>query len=549
MNRVESECPPKSVTIESMSKSPSPKRVNSLNSADSTASAESAVERIVRDAAATRIYDLVRETPLMHAPTLSALSGNQVHLKREDLQEVFSFKVRGAYHKMTRIPPARLARGVVAASAGNHAQGVALAAKRLHCQAAIVMPRHTQRIKVAAVRAFGAKVILTGENFDEANAAAREMARSEKAVFIPPFDDWDVITGNATIAAEILRRHPNPIHAVFCAVGGGGLLAGLAAYLRVARPDTRVIGVEPEDAASMKAALIAGKPVALDHVGIFADAVAVKKVGSAPFKIAQHCGVEIVTANSDAVCAAVKDIYDDTRVIMEPSGALAAAGLRIAAKRRKWKGKTLVALACGANMNFDRLRFVAERAELGENREALLAVTIPERRGSFRKFCALLGRRGVTEFNYRMSDKDAAHIFVGVEIQSADETAGLIARLRENGVTAMDLSANETAKLHARHMVGGRAEAENELAYRFEFPERPGALMNFLTRMGEMGPEWNISMFHYRNHGGDVGRVFVGAQVPPGERRKFARFLSALGYPHTAETDNPAYRMFLRKGK
>ena len=516
-------------------------------SSKSSATADAAIDRIVRGAISARIYDLVRETPLTLSPGLSAQSGNRVFLKREDLQKVFSFKIRGAYHKMTRLSPARLARGVVAASAGNHAQGVAMAARRLHCQAAIVMPRHTQRIKVSAVRALGGRVVLSGENFDEAYAAARQLARAEGALFIPPFDDWDVIAGNATIAAEIFRQHPEPIHAIFCAVGGGGLLAGLAAYARAARPETRVIGVESEDAASMKAALAAGKPVALDHVGIFADAVAVKKVGAAPFQIAKHCRTEIVTANNDAVCAAIKEIYDDSRVIMEPSGALAAAGLRIAARRRKWSGKNLVALACGANMNFDRLRFVAERADLGENREALLGVTIPERRGSFRKFCALLGRRSVTEFNYRMSDRDQAHIFAGVEIQSADETAALIRRLGDNGIGALDLSANEAAKLHFRHTVGGRARAENELAYRFEFPERPGALMNFLTRMGEMGPEWNISMFHYRNHGADVGRVFVGVQVPPGQRRKFARFLADLGYPHAAETDNPAYRMFLRQ--
>ena len=513
------------------------------------AAAASAVDRVVRGVINTRIYDLVRETPLNHSPALSARSGgNRVWLKREDLQPVFSFKIRGAYHKMTRLAPARLARGVVAASAGNHAQGVALAARRLGCQAAIVMPRHTQRIKVSAVRAFGSpRVILTGENFDEANAAARELARKERAVFIPPFDDWDVIAGNATIAAEILRQHPDPIHAIFCAVGGGGLLAGIAAYVKAARPETRVIGVEPEDAASMKAALAAGRPTPLEHVGIFADAVAVKKVGAAPFQVVRACAADIVTVNNDEVCAAVKEIYDDARVIMEPSGALAAAGLRLTARRRKWRGKNLVALACGANMNFDRLRFVAERADLGENREALLAVTIPERRGSFRKFCQMLGRRSVTEFNYRMADRDAAHIFVGVEIHSAEETAQLVQRLREGGAAAIDLSANEMAKLHARHMVGGRARAENELAYRFEFPERPGALMNFLTRMGEMGPEWNISMFHYRTHGADVGRVFVGIQVPPGQRRRFARFLSALGYPHAAETENPAYRMFLRQ--
>ena len=505
-----------------------------------------AVEGVVRGAMGARIYDLVRETPLMLSTSLSSQTGNRVLLKREDLQQVFSFKIRGAYHKMTRVSAGRLARGVVAASAGNHAQGVALAARRLHCQAAIVMPKHTQRIKISAVRAIGGRVILAGENFDEAYAAARELARTEGALFIPPFDDADVIAGNATIAAEILRQHPEPIHAIFCAVGGGGLLAGVAAFVKVARPETRVIGVEPEDAASMKAALAAGRPVALEHVGIFADAVAVKKAGAAPFRIAQYCKTEIVTVNSDAVCAAIKEIYDDSRVIMEPSGALAAAGLRAAARRKKWRGKTLVALACGANMNFDRLRFVAERADLGENREAVLAVSIPERRGSFRKFCAMLGRRSVTEFNYRMSDRNEAHIFVGVEIHSADETAGLIHRLRESGMSAIDLTGNEAAKLHIRHMVGGRARADNEVAYRFEFPERPGALMNFLTQMGQMGPEWNISMFHYRNHGADVGRVFVGVQVPPGQRRKFARFLSALGYPFAAETDNPAYRMFLR---
>ena len=503
------------------------------------------IERVARGVTSARVYDLVRETPLAFAPSISSRANNRVLLKREDLQPVFSFKIRGAYHKMTRVAPEQLARGVVAASAGNHAQGVALAARRLQCPADIFMPSGAQHIKVAAVRALGARVVLTGENFDEADAAARKFAQRKRALFIPPFDDWDVIAGNATVAAEILRAHPGPIAAIFCAVGGGGLLAGVAAYVKAARPETRVIGVEPEDAAGMKAALAAGKPVALDHVGIFADAVAVRKVGAKPFQIVRRCKPEIVTVSNDAVCAAVKEIYDDTRVIMEPSGALAVAGLRAVA-RKKWRGETLVALACGANMNFDRLRFVAERAELGEDREALLAVTIPERRGSFRKFCGMLGGRAVTEFNYRMSDRDRAHIFVGVEIQARREAGMLIRRLRAAGMKATDLSDNEAAKLHARHMVGGRAKAENELAYRFEFPERPGALMNFLRRMGRMGPEWNISMFHYRNHGADVGRVFVGVQVPPGQRRAFARFLRELGYPHADETGNPAYRMFLR---
>lgn len=504
---------------------------------------------LLRDVIGARIYDLVRETPLSPATGISAACGNEVLLKREDLQDVFSFKIRGAYHKMTRLPPARLRRGVVAASAGNHAQGVALAARHLHCRAAIVMPRHTQKIKVDAVRARGARVVLQGDSFDESQAAARQLAREERATFIPPFDDADIIAGNGTIAAEILRQHPGPLHAIFCAVGGGGLAAGIAGYVKALRPEVKVIGVEAEESACMGASLRAGRRVSLDQVGTFADAVAVKQPGALPFKIFQKLVDEVVSVSNDELCAAIKDMYEDTRVIFEPGGALAVAGLKSYAARRRIRRRSFVAVACGANMNFDRLRFVAERAEIGEQREALLAVTIPERPGSFRRFCAMLGHRAVTEFNYRLADPNEAHIFVGVEIHRAAERRDLIRKLRAAGLPTVDLTENETAKLHIRHMVGGRAAARNEVLYRFEFPERPGALMNFLDTVGRAGLNWNISLFHYRNNGADAGRVLVGVQVPPAERVRFAEFLKPLGYPYRSESDNPACRLFLGGGR
>lgn len=501
---------------------------------------------LLRSVIGTRIYDLVRETPLSAAAGISALSGNHVRLKREDLQPVFSFKIRGAYHKMARMSAARLQRGVVAASAGNHAQGVALAAKTLHCRAVIVMPKHAPKIKVAAVRARGAKVILQGETFDDSYQVARVLARTEGATFIPPFDDADIIAGNGTIAAEILRQHTSPLHAVFCAVGGGGLISGIAAYIKLLRPEVRIIGVEAAESASMQASLRAGRRVQLPRVGVFADAVAVKQPGRLTFDWVRQLVDEVITVNNDELCAAIKDLHHDTRVIFEPGGAVAVAGLKNYAARHKWRNKNLIAVASGANMNFSGLRFVAERAEIGEQREVLFAVTIAERPGSFRRFCALLGQRNVTEFNYRLADPEAAHIFVGVEIHRAGERRQLLKKLTAAGLHTTDLTDDEMAKLHIRHLVGGRAEAPHEVLYRFEFPERPGALMNFLNVLGTLGLNWNISLFHYRNNGADAGRVLVGIQVPPAEREDFARFLKTLNYPYRCESDNTAYRLFLQ---
>ncbi len=504
-------------------------------------------DALLKSVLGARIYDLVRETPLTFAPKISAMTKNNVHLKREDMQEVFSFKIRGAYHKMTRIPPSRLQRGVVAASAGNHAQGVAAAAQHLKCRATVVMPRHAQKIKVAAVRARGAKAVLHGDTFDDADGFARRLAKTEGATFIPPFDDADVIAGNGTIAAEILRQHPAPLHAIFCAVGGGGLVAGIAGYVKALRPNVRVIGVESEESASVIASLRAGHPVRLPHVGSFADAVAVKQPGRLPFAFIRELVDEVVAANNDEICAAIKDLYEDTRVIFEPGGALALAGAKNRAAAGRWRGKNIIVLGCGANMNFDRLRFVSERAEIGEQREALFAVTIPERPGSFRRFCALLGGRDITEFNYRLDDRDDAHIFVGTAIGNAAERREVLRDLHSAKLPAIDLTDDEMAKLHLRHMVGGRAAAENEMLYRFEFPERPGALMHFLNSLDQSRRHWNISLFHYRNNGGDAGRVLVGVQVPPAERKLFAAALKDLNYPHHCETENPAYRLFLQR--
>ncbi len=501
-------------------------------------------ERLVRATINTSIYDSVRETPLLPATLLSSLYGVPLLLKREDLQPVFSFKIRGAYHKMTRMGAAQLAGGVVAASAGNHAQGVAWSAKKLGVPAIIVMPVHTQRIKVAAVKAYGAQVKLHGEVFDDSYLYANALAKERGMTFIPPFDDADVIAGNGTIAAEILRHHPQPLQAIFCAVGGGGLISGVAAYVKTMRPEIKIIGVEAEESASMTASLAAKKPIALDKVGIFADAVAVKKPGKLTFTACQNLVDDIIVVNNDAICAAIKDIYNDTRVIVEPSGALAVAGVRKYTQRRKVSAP-IVAITCGANMNFDRLRFIAERAEIGEEREALLAVTIPERPGSFNKFCGLLGGHNITEFNYRLAKGKDAHIFVGIEVQKAEDRKTVLKKLRDNQLPAIDLTHDEMSKLHIRHMVGGRARAENENLYRFEFPERPGALRTFLHSLATNGGGWNISLFHYRNHGADVGRVLCGIQVLPAEVAQCEQRLRALGYPFWREDDNRAYRLFL----
>ena len=490
-----------------------------------------------------KVYDVATESPLERAHTLSARLGNRVLLKREDQQPVFSFKLRGAYNKMAHLSVAERSHGVIAASAGNHAQGVALAAQRLDCKATIVMPITTPSIKIQAVAARGAKVLLHGDSYSDAYARATALARSNDALFVHPYDDPDVIAGQGTIGMEILRQEQGDIDAIFVPVGGGGLVSGIAAYVKRVRPEIRVIGVEPMDAATMARSLEAGRRVQLADVGLFADGVAVKQVGREPFRICRELIDEMVLVDTDAICAAIKDAFEDTRSILEPAGALAIAGVKAFCERHRPCDRTFVAIASGANMNFDRLRFVAERAELGEEREAILAVTIPERPGSFREFCGLLGKRSITEFNYRYADSKVAHIFVGIEVRGRHETAELLKAMHKRRIEAYDFSDNEMAKLHVRHLVGGHApEAEHETLYRFEFPERPGALMQFLDSMSR---GWNISLFHYRNQGADYGRVLVGMQVPPSDQAEFQRFLDRLGYPYVEETGNPAYRMFL----
>jgi threonine dehydratase len=490
-----------------------------------------------------RVYDVAVETPLEIAPALSARLGNRVLLKREDEQQVFSFKLRGAYNKMAHLSAAERARGVIAASAGNHAQGVALAAQRLGCTATIVMPVTTPQIKIAAVEARGARVVLHGDSYSDAFEEAQRLQKELGATFVHPYDDPDVIAGQGTIGMEILRQWQAPLDAIFVAVGGGGLIGGIAAYVKRVRPEIAIIGVQPEDSDAMARSLAAGRRVALAHVGLFADGVAVKEVGKETFRLARKYVDDMVVVDTDAICAALKDVFEDTRAILEPAGALAVAGVKAWVQRTRCTDKTFAAIACGANMNFDRLRFVAERAELGEQREAILAVTIPEQPGSFRAFCALLGKRSITEFNYRYADPRIAHLFVGIEVANRRETEQLLATLARAGIDAHDLSDNEMAKLHVRHLVGGRAPAaEHECLYRFDFPERPGALMRFLD---SMSARWNISLFHYRNHGADYGRVLAGMQVPPGDGARFRQFLDGLGYDCIDESANPAYRMFL----
>jgi threonine dehydratase len=501
------------------------------------------LERVLK----ARVYDVAIESPLELAPALSKRLGNRLLIKREDLQPVFSFKLRGAYNKMAALPKARLKRGVIAASAGNHAQGVALAAQRLGCRAVIVMPVTTPRIKIEAVAARGAQVVLHGDSYSDAYAKAAELRRKRGLVFVHPYDDPDVIAGQGTIGMEILRQHPGRLDALFVPVGGGGLISGIAAYVKRVRPGVRVIGVEPVDADAMARSLKQGRRVRLDQVGLFADGVAVKQVGKETFRLCRRFVDDMVLVDTDEMCAAIKDVFEDTRAVLEPAGALAVAGAKAWVERHGAKGKTLVAIASGANTNFERLRFIAEEAELGEHREAILAVTIPERPGSFRKFCATLGGRNVTEFNYRIADSSDAHVFVGVEVRSREETARIVRNLRRHGLRTLDLSDNEMAKTHLRHMVGGRAPFVKdarapELLYRFEFPERPGALMRFLE---SMRGDWNISLFHYRNQGADYGRVLVGMQVPRNELHQFRVFLRKLGYPYADETRNPAYKLFL----
>jgi threonine dehydratase len=491
-----------------------------------------------------KVYDVAIESPLDPAPALSRRLGNSLLLKREDKQPVFSFKLRGAYNKMASLPREVLARGVICASAGNHAQGVALAAQRLGARATIVMPVTTPRIKVAAVAARGAKVVLEGDSYHEAFLHAKRLARKGRLAFVHPYDDPLVIAGQGTIGMEILRQHPHAIDAIFVPVGGGGLIAGIAAYVKHVAPRTRIVGVQPVDSAAMRESLREGRRVTLPHVNLFADGVAVRQVGRETFRLCQELVDEMVLVDTDEICAAIKDVFEDTRTVLEPAGAVSIAGAKRWVAKRRVKGRTLVAVASGANVNFDRLRFVSERAELGEHREAVLAVTLPERPGAYKQLCNLLGSRSVTEFNYRYAPGREAHVFLGVAVSGAEETRRLVAMLARHGIPAADLSDNEMAKLHGRHLVGGRARLEiPEALYRFEFPERPGALMNFLERMGT---GWNISLFHYRNHGADVGRVLVGLQVPERDRTAFRGFLRDLGYDYADETRNPAYRFFLR---
>jgi threonine dehydratase len=499
--------------------------------------------QLLHNVLTSRVYDVAKETPLEVAQRLSRRLRNEVLLKREDLQAVFSFKLRGAYNKIAHLKEHEWARGIITASAGNHAQGVAFSAGRLGIRATIVMPQTTPQIKVDAVRAMGADVVLWGDSYADAKAHCDALVAETGMAFIHPFDDPLVIAGQGTIGAEILRHSQDRLSAVFVPVGGGGLISGIAGYIRALRPDVKIIGVEPYEADAMYRSMLAGRRVRLDHVGIFADGVAVREVGELTFSIVQQTVDEIIRVNNDEICAAIKDIFDDTRTIMEPAGALAVAGLKTWVEREGARDQSLVAVLSGANMNFDRLRFVAERAEVGEARETLLAVTIPERPGAFREFCSALGRRIVTEFNYRLSGRAQAHIFVGIATQSRHDGLALTSQLNAAGYETADLTDNEMAKLHIRHMVGGRApDVRNERLCRFEFPERPGALTQFLEKLGG---RWNISLFHYRNHGADFGRVLAGFEVEDRDLSAFREFLQELGYPYALEHENPAYRFFL----
>jgi threonine dehydratase len=491
-----------------------------------------------------RVYDVAAETPLETAAQLSERLCNHLLLKREDMQEVFSFKLRGAYNKMAHLTAEQLGKGVIAASAGNHAQGVALSACRLGCRAVIVMPVTTPALKVQAVRARGAEVVLHGDSYSDAYIHALQLQQEQSLTFVHPFDDPYVIAGQGTIAMEILRQHQGPIDAIFVAIGGGGLIAGIAAYVKQVRPEIRVIGVQTLDSDAMARSLAAGERIELQDVGLFSDGTAVKKVGEETFRLCQAFVDEVILVDTDAICAAIKDVFQDSRAILEPAGALAIAGAKAWVEREQVSNKTLVAVACGANMNFDRLRFVSERAEIGEKREAVFAITIPEERGSFRRFCELVGpQHNVTEFNYRIADATEAHVFVGVQISAPSEGDEIAEKFRQAGFATLNLTDDELAKLHIRHLVGGHSPlARDELLYRFEFPERPGALMRFLS---SMSPNWNISLFHYRNHGADYGRILVGIQVPAQEMGEFQAFLTTIGYRHWDESQHPAYQLFL----
>jgi threonine dehydratase len=509
---------------------------------------DSTAQQYLRRILNARVYDVAVETPLALAGRLSARIGNRLLLKREDLQPVFSFKLRGAYNKMVNLPPRKLQRGVVAASAGNHAQGVALSAQKLGCRAVIVMPVTTPLVKLEAVRALGAEVVLHGDSFFEAHAHARGLQRAQQLTFVHPFDDPDVIAGQGTVGMELLRQYERqecgPLSAVFVAIGGGGLIAGVAAYIKALRPSIKVIGVQTDDSDAMARSLRAGRRITLPRVGLFSDGTAVRRVGKETFRLCQSYVDDIILVDSDAICAAIKDVFEDTRCILEPAGALAVAGAKAFAQRESLSQKTLAAITCGANVNFERLRFVAERAEVGEKQEAIFGITLPEVRGSFRNLCALVKDRNVTEINYRMSDRLRARLLLGVELSRGEEPERLRAAFEAGGFPALDLTDNELAKLHMRHMAGGATTLEgDEHLYRFAFPERPGALGRFLAALPA---PWNVSLFHYRNEGSSEGRVLVGLQVPPEDRRGLGRLLRSLGLPYSDESRNPAYRFFLR---
>lgn len=501
-------------------------------------------EDYVRRILTSSVYEIAEKTPLEPLRQLSARLGAQVLLKREDLQPVFSFKIRGAHNKMAGLSAPERARGVICASAGNHAQGVALSAQKLGIRAVVVMPTTTPSIKINSVRRMGGEVVLFGDAFDAARIHAIKLAAEQGLVFVHPFDDPAVIAGQGTVGLELLQQHPGPLGAIYVPIGGGGLAAGIAAIVKFLRPDIKVIGVEPEEAASMKAALAAGHPIDLDHVGLFVDGVAVRRVGEETFRLCNELLDDIITVTTDEICTAIRDIFDNSRAIAEPAGALALAGLRKHVVQGDAPKGPLIAINSGANINFDRLRHVAERAEIGERAEALLAVTIPEAPGSYRAFIRLLGGRAITEFNYRYAHAEAAQIFVGIKLAEGEaEKQAIIDIIRAGGHTVLDLTDNEVAKLHVRYMVGGRASnIADELVYRFEFPERPGALLEFLEGLRA---DWNISLFHYRNHGADYGRVLAGIQVPHANRAQFHAYLKTLGYPYWDETGNPAYKLFL----
>ncbi len=498
------------------------------------------IERILR----AKVYDVAVETPLDFAKTLSARMGNDIYLKREDLQSVFSFKLRGAYNKIASLTEGERKKGVIAASAGNHAQGVALSANKLGINSLIVMPTTTPEIKVKAVQAWGAKIVLFGDSYDEALAHAEEIKQDQGLIFIHPYDDPDVIAGQGTIGMEILQQRTGVIEAIFVPVGGGGLISGIAAYVKFVRPEIKIIGVEPDDADCLNQALAEKRRITIKQVGLFADGVAVKQIGKEPFKLAQKYVDDVITVSTDEICAAIKDIFDDTRSVAEPAGALAVAGLKKYVEQNKSKGQSLIAIESGANVNFDRLRYVAERTLVGEYKEILLAVTVPEVPGSFLKFCKSLGKRNITEFNYRYFDNKMARVFVGISCSGkTSDRDDLIFHIENKGLSVIDLTLNELAKDHVRYMVGGHPhQCLGEIVYSIQFPERPGALLKFLSSLGS---RWNISMFHYRNHGAAFGKVLLGVQMPQSEKRDFQQSLNELGFEYQEETKNPAYNIFL----